>query len=245
MTFENKETDSRHSSPDLKTHRRFRRWTPRYSAMELLIALIVMFVLAPFVQDLPHGRLIDGVLMTVVLVSAVFSVGARRRTRWLAGFLVVPALAGRWMHHFRPDLCPGAVFVALGALFVAFVILHLLRFVVTSRRVNREVLCASISAYLLLGLAWALAYTLVAELNPAAFALSTGGVQNMDSFNAFYFSFVTLSTVGYGDITPVSPVARMLAVMEAVTGLFYVAVLIARLVSLHASAAPPEQSGDS
>ena len=57
----------------------------------------------------------------------------------------------------------------------------------------------------------------------------------MNGFNGFYFSFITLSTVGYGDITPVSKVARMLAAMEAMTGLFYVAILIARLVSLYSA----------
>jgi hypothetical protein len=62
----------------------------------------------------------------------------------------------------------------------------------------------------------------------------------MQGFNAFYFSFVTLSTVGYGDITPVSKVARMLAALEAMTGLLYVAVLIARLVSLYSAPQPPE-----
>ena len=63
----------------------------------------------------------------------------------------------------------------------------------------------------------------------------------MDGFNAFYFSFVTLSAIGYGDITPVSRVARMLAVTEAVTGMFYVPMLVARLVSIHSSR--PVESG--
>jgi hypothetical protein len=58
----------------------------------------------------------------------------------------------------------------------------------------------------------------------------------MDRFNAFYFSFVTLSTVGFGDVTPVSKLARTLAVMEAVTGTFYMAILIARLVAMYATA---------
>lgn len=57
----------------------------------------------------------------------------------------------------------------------------------------------------------------------------------LDGFNAFYFSFTTLCTVGYGDITPVSRGAKMMAVLEAITGLFYVAVLISRLVSIHSA----------
>ena len=95
----------------------------------------------------------------------------------------------------------------------------------------------SISAYLMLGLIWPMAYWLVDQLTPGAFAFNatTGTKESMEGFNAFYFSFVTLSTVGYGDITPVSKVARMLAAMEAMTGLLYVAVLIARLVGLYST----------
>jgi hypothetical protein len=96
----------------------------------------------------------------------------------------------------------------------------------------------------MLGLLWALAYVLVATIQPDAFAFSAhpGATNAMTGFNAFYFSFVTLSTVGYGDIVPVSRVARMLAAMEATTGTLYVAMLIARLVSMHASSQPEWES---
>jgi hypothetical protein len=100
-----------------------------------------------------------------------------------------------------------------------------------------EVLCASISAYLMLGLVWTVAYWLVDQLTPGgAFSFNTSaGTRSMNGFTGFYFSFITLSTVGYGDITPVSRIARWLAAMEAMTGLLYVAVLIARLVSLYSA----------
>jgi len=90
----------------------------------------------------------------------------------------------------------------------------------------------------LLGLIWALAYALLAQLSPGSFAFAANPHSSgrMDRFNAFYFSFVTLSTVGFGDVTPVSRLARTLAVMEAVTGTFYVAILIARLVAMYVPA---------
>jgi hypothetical protein len=176
-------------------------------------------------------------MMTLVLLAAVFAVGGRRRMLTLAGCLAAPAMIGKWVHHFRPDWVPLAAYLTAALVFVAFVIVNLLRFVLRAPRVSGEVLCASISAYLMLGLLWALAYTLEADVNPNAFAFNTAGAGSgqMSGFEAFYFSFVTLSTVGYGDITPVSRVARMLAVVEAMTGLLYVAVLIARLVALHST----------
>ena len=125
--------------------------------------------------------------------------------------------------------------------FLGFVVSRLLVFILRAPRVNSEVLCAGIAIYLLLGLLWAIAYRLVAGLAPDAFAFSVpaDATQRMTPFAAFYFSFITLTTVGYGDITPVSQLARMLAMLEAMTGTLFVGVLIARLVSLYSSAAGP------
>jgi uncharacterized membrane protein len=150
---------------------------------------------------------------------------------------MIPAIAARWINHFRPDLVPPAVFLISGLVLVAFVVVNLLSFVLRAPSVNTEVLCASISAYLMLGLIWTMAYWLVDQLTPGgAFSFNTNaGKQSMNGFNAFYFSFITLSTVGYGDITPLSRIARWLAALEAMTGLLYVTVLIARLVSLYSS----------
>jgi putative Ca2+/H+ antiporter (TMEM165/GDT1 family) len=206
----------------------------RYSAIELLIAIVVFFVFSPFIESLRSGPLIESILFTVVLVSAVLAIAHRRRTVVIAAVLALTALTGRWMHHFRPDLMPPELFLIAGIFAVLFVIIHLLRFVLTASEVDTEVLCASISAYLLLGLLWTFAYWLVAELIPDAFAFN-GSDKSLTGFNGFYFSFITLSTVGYGDITPIAKVARMLAAMEAMTGLLYVATLIARLVAIQAA----------
>ena len=179
--------------------------------------------------------------MTLVLLSAVFAVaGRRRRPLVLATVLVTPALAGKWINHYRPDVLPREVFFLTGLLFVVFVVVHLLRFVLRAPRVNSEVLCAGISTYLMMGILWGFAYALVAGLVPGSFAFTVGPASNrsMVGFNTIYFSFVTLSTVGYGDIIPVSGVARMLAIAEAMVGMFYVTLLIARLVALYSSESP-------
>ncbi len=140
-------------------------------------------------------------------------------------------------------MLPPAPFLSFTIAFVAFVGYHLLRFVLTAPKVDSEVLCASIAVYLLMGICWAFTYILVGKLIPDAFVFSTGGAgQSMIGFEAAYFSFVTLTTCGFGDVVPVANVARMLAVLEAVTGMFYVAILIARLVSVYSSSSPPGQN---
>ena len=203
----------------------------RFSAIEFLIAIVVLYVSMPFIEPLRSGPLIESILFTVVLISGVLAIADRPWVVIIAAALAVATLACRWIGHLRPDRMPPELFLIGGILFVLFVIVNLLQFVLTASEVDMEVLCASISAYLLLGLLWTLAYWLVAELIPNAFAFS-GEDKSLQGFNGFYFSFITMSTVGYGDITPVAKVARMLAAMEAMTGLLYVAVLIARLVAL-------------
>jgi len=210
----------------------------RFSTVQLLIALAVLLIAAPFVEELEGGHLILSVLFSLVLVAAVFAVANRKRSLAIALVLAIPAITLRWINQLRPDLVHPAAFL-VGAIFLlAFVIGHLLTFILRAPVVTMEVLCASIAAYLMLGLMWTVAYWLVDQLTPGgAFSFNTNrGAQSMNGFTGFYFSFITLSTVGYGDITPVSQAARWLAALEAMTGLLYVAVLIARLVSLYSSA---------
>ena len=147
----------------------------------------------------------------------------------------MPSVIFRWIHHVSPDLVPPSVFLGFGLIFIGFVVANILYFILRAPRVDIEVICAGISVYLLIGLLWSMAYKLLGTVSPDAFVFTNvpNAEQEMTSFNSFYFSFSTLSSVGYGDITPASKVARMLAVMEAVTGILYVAVLISRLVSLY------------
>ena len=226
-------TQPSHSTKPVLAHFRFRR----FSTVQLLIALAIFFIWAPFVEEIEGGELIVSGLFSLVLLAGVVAVADRKGVMVIAIVLAIPAIAGRWINHFRPDLIPPAVFLVAGLILIAFVVGNLLRFVLRAPSVNTEVLCASISAYLMLGLTWTIAYWLVDQLTPGgAFSYNTNaGTHSINGFTGFYFSFITLSTVGYGDITPVSRIARWLAAMEAMTGLLYVTVLIARLVSLYST----------
>ncbi len=215
-----------------------RRW--RYSSVELLATLVLLFVFTPFIEGMRNGPRIEALLLTLVFISAVFAVGAKRSTLWTAAVLVVPALLARWLESEFAPAFPVWVFPPLAMIFVGYVIWQLVRSAIQARQVDAEVLCAAITAYLFLGLLWATAYLLLGRVSPEAFyfAAKVESTRTMDSFNAFYFSFVTLSTIGFGDIAPVSKGARMLAVTEAMTGLFYITVLIARLVAVYSTNNP-------
>ena len=223
----------------------------RTSAAQFLAAIVLMLFVAPFVNELEYGPAIDAVLITLVLVAGVLAVGRSHKTLALAVVLMVPAVVTRWFSHFRPDLLPPAVHNAAALVFVAFVEYQLLHFIFRAPRVNSEVLCAGVSGYLLLGVIWMSAYMVVSrlcpvnlahpELNPFAFTVGTTSPHALSQFEAYYFSFITLTTVGYGDIVPLSEEARALAMLEAMTGTLYIAVLISRLVALY-SAQPPGSS---
>jgi Ion channel len=193
-----------------------RRRSGRFSAVQLLIALALLFICALFVEEIKGGDLIMSVLLSLVLLSAVLAVADSKYVLIVALVLAIPAVGGRWINHFRPDLVPPAVFLICALLLMTFLVVRLLRLILRAPSVNVEVLCASIAAYLMLGLIWTTAYWLVDQLTPGgAFSFNTGeGMRSINGFTGFYFSFITLSTVGCGDITPVSRIARWLAAME-------------------------------
>lgn len=156
----------------------------------------------------------------------------------MAKFLLAPALATRWLAHLKPGLLPPEIFPATALILVGFVFVSVFDSILHAPEVNAETLCAGVCGYLLLGLFWAFSYTLLAGLSPNAFAFVDRPAwprDEMKGFTSIFFSYVTLSSVGSGDIVPISPVARMLSMIEAMAGAFYMAVMIARLVALHSS----------
>ncbi len=213
----------------------------RYSTVELLISLGLLLFAAPFVDALPHGEVLVSCLLALMLVSAVLAIGSRRRDRVVASILAGLLVVSRTMGHLQPGRFPSTVTYLTALVFSLFIVTHLLRYAMRAKHVDSSVLCAALSAYLLLGLAWSPAYLLAANADPNAFSFNaaSNGARTFTPFDAFYFSLVTLTTVGYGDITPVSRVARMLAVLEAMVGLLYIAVLIARLVALYSPPRSP------
>jgi hypothetical protein len=209
----------------------------RHSVAQFLAALVALIVASGFVEHTTVGKAIDAGLLTLVLVLGVLAVGGSRRSLLVAAAFAVPAVAARWADNAAPGAVPAWISPACGVLGIAFVSSRLFRFIFVARRVDSEVMCAAVANYLLLGLIWGLAYALVSDVSPDAFVVSPGpgAGERIVGFNALYFSFVTLSTVGYGDIAPTSPVARMLAMTEAVVGAFYMALLISRLVAMYSA----------
>ena len=204
-----------------------------------VLLLVVVFVLPPLVPPGFGRSLLGDVLSALLLVSGVLGLGERRRTR----LLLLPAAAvtivvdfGSWILPIPEPWVLGTSLASL-VVFLVVVLTQTLRAgPITFHRIQ-----GAIAAYVLLGVLWAHAYALLTQLRPGALS---GPLSAADGARAFYyFSFVTLTTVGYGDVLPVHPAARSLAMLEAVTGPLYLAILIARLVSLSVSRPEPGREG--
>lgn len=221
--------------PNLHSHGG--RLLARFSMRTFLAMLVLLIVIFPLIELMPHGILILSLLMTLVLLSALSAIGSRRSTLVWGIVLATPALVGKWGNYFCPDLMPPEIFLGAAALFCGFVVLHLLGFILRTPRVSLDILCAAIADYLMLGLLWSFLYQLVAQILTDSFFFTLGSAPRHipTGFEAFYFSFATLMTVGYGDIIPASNFSRMLAITESIAGVFYVTILVARLVAIYSS----------
>jgi hypothetical protein len=197
------------------------------------VALIALIVAAPLLSESPQGSRIETGLLTVVLVAAVLAVGHHKRTLVAGLVLATPAVVVRWVHHFQAQHTTHLLSLGCFVAFLGFVVFEFLLFVLRSRRVDSEVLSAAVSIYLLLALLWASVYAFVAVVSPGAISGLGGADRPVNGFDALYFSVLTMTTVGYGDMVPVSSAARMLVMLQAVTGTMYLAVLVARLVAVY------------
>ena len=101
----------------------------RFSTVELLVALALLFFFFPFVEEVKGGDVIVSILLSLVLLSGVLAVADRKGIFFIALVLAIPAIGGRWINHFRPDLVPPSVFLIAGLTLIAFVVANLLRFV--------------------------------------------------------------------------------------------------------------------
>jgi ion channel len=218
----------------------------------LLIALVTLFLVRPLIGNGPIATAAFTSVLLVLLLFALYAIQveellgeretllAQRRRRSLIGWaLAAPAILARLAVIFAPSPTIYLSEAILWLLLFSFITWHLLRGVLRQREITSETISMSISVYLLFGFTFGLFYILLHHLQPLAINLGSGPTPISNEQQAFpifiYFSLTTLSTIGFGDITPVSLQARYAAVAEGITGQFYLAILVARLVGMQMS----------
>jgi hypothetical protein len=216
-----------------EVHAARRRWYEhRYG---LLLATLLLL---PIVHPAFHTRLVSDGLLFLILMAVVYAVRRDRRSLVIIGLLALPALVAISVGYAvdRPYLV--AVAAASCALFLIYTALVVLGDVFRRGRIDVERLFGAMCVYLLLGLAWTFLYEMIDVLDPGSFresGLPEPFVESDPQRNLYhfvYYSFVVLTTLGFGDITPLSQPARTATWLEAVVGQLYIAVIIGRLVGL-------------
>ena len=226
----------------------------------LLAAIIAAFVARPLIGETRTGDVLVGAMMMLLLLVALYnidvdeSVGERgrlpaqnRRLRVLGWVLAAAAIGSRLPDIFVHSRILNLVVSFCWLMFILFVTVNELLAVLKQREVTGETICAAISVYLMLGYSWAFLYTIMFQLNPESFGGLAAGTPGHPTAPLHmlpilsYFSLTTLSTITFGDITPLTLQARYVAVTEGITGQFYLAILVARLVSLQMSNAASQQ----
>jgi len=227
---------SRHTTRDTVRKRARALITESWQSQANLSFFLILLVLGAFVfPSMGFGRsdtkLYSDIAFSLLLISGIAIAWGQRKLFLLAGFIGSAAIAVRWMAWFTPThalqlWADGWTLAAI--LMIALVLLRQVLFregPVTHSRIQ-----GAIAVYVLFGVGWAHAYRMADLLHPGSFNSTAGAMSNLGDW--MYYSFVTLTTVGYGDITAVRPIARTLSVGEALAGQLYLAVLIARLVAM-------------
>lgn len=200
----------------------------------LLLTLVVLLVISAITERLVV-RILEQLIMIGVLITGTLSTG---RTRLQIALTIAAAsgmFIGGWIRLFVPEtFWLTVIWLVSGLLFFSRVTLALARDIFSSReRISASLLYGAVSVYLLMGFTFANAHFLLETLAPGSY--QCGSPQcHLDPVSPayLYFSLITLATVGYGDIVPLSRIAGMLAYMEAIAGQMYVAILVARLVGM-------------
>ena len=210
------------------------RTTPHYGV--LLLVLLILFVVAPL---LPAERVGYGVelFFDLVLVTGAYSAAWQSRHRLPFLVLTAVTLAMRWTDMALEHTAFSLASIVLAFLWLVYAIGLIVTALFRMEKVNTNAILGAIVAYVLTAVAFAMAFLLIELLQPSSFSgLPTGGVQRELEHALLYFSFVSITTMGYGGILPVSALARSTASIEGVFGTLYLAVMIARLVGLQSAA---------
>ncbi|MRR58374.1 MAG: potassium channel protein [Deltaproteobacteria bacterium] len=215
-------------------------WKP-FRFVQLLIFLILVMLLSPFLNRTPlFTALLTAFFLNILLVSlSILGVNVRSRLALIGLWLLVPLFD--WAALLTRNLEVGiGLTVASNSVRVLLLIICvvlILRYVLSSHEVTLDTIFGAFVAYFLIAFAFSSIFLTCVVLDSASFSVAGfGGAGDIDSLKVQlnYFSFVTIATLGYGDIVPKLPITQMLAILEAVIGQFYMAVVIAWLVSTYA-----------
>jgi hypothetical protein len=199
-------------------------------AFFLGLLVFSVFVLPAIGFGSDHSTLYTDCVYSVLVISGVAIAWGRRLLFYSAAVLGLLAIVVRWTAFHNPTALFAVWREALTLATITMIGLILLLQIFSRGPVTIMRIQGAIAVYLLFGFSWAQGYMIAAHFNPAGFSSSVGAFSSSSDW--MYYSFTTLTTLGYGDVVPTGRIPRMLAIGEALTGQLYLAVMIARLVAM-------------
>jgi voltage-gated potassium channel len=200
----------------------------------LCIVLFLLLLIHPYFEKTAFEEAILSILLTLILASTMYALSNSRKTFIWSLVLGAPWIASMWFDYFSP-LELSLITHSFGILFYGYIIVILIRHIMNIHTITKDEIYGGIAVYLLIGMAFSAVYSVVNMNDANSFYVSP--IEKMpevgDWSDFLYFSFTTLTTLGYGDILPITPVAKSLVNIESIIGVLYVAVMIARLVGIH------------
>jgi hypothetical protein len=210
-------------------------WVFSRRCFYLFSALLLLVVIAPLIGGTPTGRITANVINLLVLLAAVAAVGRSRLSLVIALLLAAPTLTLQLLGVAWSDEGYLALSWMFGGAFYFATIVYLLHYVFSRESMTADKLYGAAASYLMLGVLWAYLYAITQHLFPGSFSVGGSVVSRVPGVDLIYFSFTVLTTTGFGDISPMSPLARSLATLEQVTATLFIAILIARLAGVYPS----------
>lgn len=198
-----------------------------HKMFNFMLSLLILLILSALLEDYKFSNLIIKTLSTVVIVAGVHVAGADRKSIIILLILALPWFLSEWFFISSSK----SVFVSF--FFFAYVTKTLLDMIIKTRQVTQNTLYASVCVYLMLGLLWASIYGLINELVPGTVFKGALFEHNQTTNEIIYFSYTTLTTLGYGDLILTSPVGRIMSILEAIIGQLFIAFMVARLVTIY------------
>ena len=201
--------------------------------LNLLIYILVLIAIQPLDEVIGEFGLLLDIIVSFILVSAIYAVSHKKKHTTIGILLAVPFLIALWtkqLFGIRWMQIPETIF---GIAFFGFIIAIILKFIFSEDEIKRDLIAGAAAVYLLLAIGWAFVYRAIEVLQPGSFAIADA--QNVTYSIALYYSFVTITTLGYGDIFPVTTAAKSCAILEAIVGQLYLVITIALLVGVHVS----------
>lgn len=201
----------------------------RYKMFNFMVSILLLLIISAVLEGSEYDYLVLNTLSTIVFISGVYAAGRSKKNVIILILLGLPWFLSEWVFTKSPE----TFFVSV--MFFLFVTAIIFENILKTRKVTTDTLYGAVCVYLLLGLLWTSVYRFLEFVSPGTvFATNNVPMQGTLTVNEIiYYSYTTLTTLGYGDITSLTPVGKIFSVLEAVVGQLFIAFLVARLVGIY------------